>query len=138
MQCLCFIVLDAAARSSISFDQASTLAQYALEQFRQLEAVAKGSPQQVIEENARRYGLTKREMEIVQLICKGHSYPQIASKLYISDRTVGKHVENIFEKAAVRNKVELTHKLLGIESARATPPFFRFTISPSDKTEENP
>lgn len=114
MHCLCFI-LDAAALSSISFDQVTTLAQSALEELKKVEAANKGISQMVIEDNGLRYKLTKREMEIVQLVCKGHSNPQIAKKLYKSDRTVGKHVENIFEKVGVCNKVELTHKLLAYQ-----------------------
>ena len=41
---------------------------------------------------------TKREKEIIGLICKELSYKEIANKLTISIRTVEKHKDNILEK----------------------------------------
>lgn len=58
-----------------------------------------------------RYQLTSREIEIVQLIRQGVRYKTIGEKLFISERTVNKHVQNIFEKCDVSNKVELIRKL---------------------------
>ena len=58
-----------------------------------------------------RYQLTNREIEIVQLIRQGVRYKTIGEKLFISERTVNKHVQNIFEKCDVSNKVELIRKL---------------------------
>jgi DNA-binding NarL/FixJ family response regulator len=58
-----------------------------------------------------RYQLTNREIEIVQLIRQGVRYKTIGEKLFISERTVNKHVQNIFEKCNVSNKVELIRKL---------------------------
>lgn len=58
-----------------------------------------------------RYQLTSREIEIVQLIRQGVRYKTISEKLFISERTVNKHVQNIFEKCDVSNKVELIRKL---------------------------
>ncbi len=63
------------------------------------------------DENCKRLQLTAREREIVQLIAKGKSYKQIASKLFIAENTVSKHVQNIFEKTGASNKVELINKL---------------------------
>ena len=57
------------------------------------------------------YQLTPREIEIVQLIREGHTYEKIGEKLFISKRTVSKHVQNIFEKVGVTNKVELLNKV---------------------------
>lgn len=62
-------------------------------------------------ENCQLYQLTCREMEIVRLIRQGFKYKAIGENLFISERTVAKHVQNIFEKTGVRNKVELLHKL---------------------------
>lgn len=47
--------------------------------------------------------LTDRETEITRLIAQGHSNTQIASKLYISPRTVDTHRTNIMKKIAVNN-----------------------------------
>jgi|GEM_PF-447816 signal transduction histidine kinase/DNA-binding NarL/FixJ family response regulator len=57
------------------------------------------------------YGLTIREQEIVRFIAKGLTHKEIADVLFISDKTVSKHIQNIFDKASVGNKVELLNKL---------------------------
>lgn len=57
------------------------------------------------------YRLTSREKEIVLFICRGNSYRQIAEALFIAERTVTKHVQNIFDKVNVSNKLELLNKL---------------------------
>lgn len=42
--------------------------------------------------------LTAREVEILKLICKGDSHKQIASKLFITPRTVDFHKANLYKK----------------------------------------
>ena len=42
--------------------------------------------------------LTDRELEILNLLAKGNSAPQIATKLFISKRTVDAHKANIIKK----------------------------------------
>jgi len=61
--------------------------------------------------NCKSHRLTNREIEIVRFIWKGNTHKQIAESLFISERTVAKHVQNVFEKADVSNRVELLHKL---------------------------
>ncbi len=61
--------------------------------------------------NCKLYNLTARETGIVKLIDKGLKYKSIAEELFISERTVSKHVQNIFIKVGVSNKVELINKL---------------------------
>lgn len=61
--------------------------------------------------NVHRFQLTNREVEIIQFIRQGLKYKEVADKLFISERTVTKHVQNIFEKTDCSNKVELLHKL---------------------------
>jgi len=51
--------------------------------------------------------LSKRELEILALICKGLSSHQIAEKLFISFRTVDTHRANILSKTACKNTPEL-------------------------------
>jgi len=63
------------------------------------------------EQNCKLFNLTNREIEIVNLIVKGGTYKTIAKTLFISDRTVTKHIQNIFEKMGVSNKVEMINKL---------------------------
>ncbi len=62
-------------------------------------------------ENCEKYQLTKREIEIVELIRQGLKYKAIGEQLFISERTVTTHVQNIFEKTGVSSKVELIRKL---------------------------
>lgn len=47
--------------------------------------------------------LTPREREVFQLIVEGYTGPEIADRLFISPRTVGKHRENLMEKLDVSN-----------------------------------
>jgi two-component system, sensor histidine kinase ChiS len=61
--------------------------------------------------NCIQFGLTQREIEIVKSIEKGSSYKEIGTNLFISYRTVEKHVQHIFKKVEVGNKVELLKKL---------------------------
>lgn len=61
--------------------------------------------------NCEMYHLTTRETEIAQLVCKGSSYKSISSELFIAEKTVAKHVQNIFEKVKVSSKLELLNKL---------------------------
>ena len=61
--------------------------------------------------NCEHYQLTRREKEIVRFIWNGNTHKQIAESLFISERTVAKHVQNVFEKVQVSNRVELLHKL---------------------------
>lgn len=51
--------------------------------------------------------LTKRELEILQLICQELTYEEIAEKLGVSKRTVSFHVSNMLAKTGHRNIVGL-------------------------------
>ncbi len=57
------------------------------------------------------YGLTAREEELLEQLSKGLTYEQIASNLFISKGTVRKHVENIYRKLQVTNRVEALNKV---------------------------
>jgi signal transduction histidine kinase/DNA-binding NarL/FixJ family response regulator len=63
------------------------------------------------EQNCQLYNLTAREKGIARLICEGHKYKEIGDILFIAERTVTKHAQNIFEKVQVSNKIELVNKL---------------------------
>jgi DNA-binding NarL/FixJ family response regulator len=52
------------------------------------------------------FGLSGRELEILQKISEGKNYQEIAEVLFISPKTVRKHIENIYAKLQVHNKVE--------------------------------
>ncbi|MDG4946683.1 response regulator transcription factor [Weeksellaceae bacterium KMM 9713] len=50
--------------------------------------------------------LTDRETEVLEQLAKGYSYSIIADNLIISSGTVRKHIENIYKKLQVHNKIE--------------------------------
>ncbi len=52
------------------------------------------------------HGLSRREREVLTLIAAGHSDADIATKLSISPRTVGHHVEAILAKLGVDNRTQ--------------------------------
>jgi DNA-binding NarL/FixJ family response regulator len=51
--------------------------------------------------------LTERETEILRLVAKGLTYPQIADRLVLSPRTVQNHVQNTLIKLQLHNKAQL-------------------------------
>lgn len=51
--------------------------------------------------------LTKREREILELICKELTTPEMAEKLFISNRTVEGHRKNLLEKTGAKNTAGL-------------------------------
>jgi DNA-binding NarL/FixJ family response regulator len=60
--------------------------------------------------NEHRYQLTRRELEILELLAKGYRYKEIAEKVFISLETVRSHVRNTYEKLQVNNRVEALRK----------------------------
>jgi len=50
--------------------------------------------------------LTLRELEIMRLICKGYSNPEIASELVVTINTIKKHTSNIYGKLDVRSRTQ--------------------------------
>jgi len=50
--------------------------------------------------------LTEREVEVLKLVAQGYSNQEIAEKLSVSPRTVGKHVSNILEKLHLANRTQ--------------------------------
>jgi DNA-binding CsgD family transcriptional regulator len=51
--------------------------------------------------------VTKREREVIELVCQGRTNREIADQLFISPGTVKDHNYAIFQKAGVRNRTEL-------------------------------
>lgn len=55
----------------------------------------------------RERGLTAREIEVLQLLCKGRSKSYIAESLFISENTVRSHSKHIYAKLDVHSKQEI-------------------------------
>jgi RNA polymerase sigma factor (sigma-70 family) len=53
-------------------------------------------------------GLTGREREVLTLVADGRSNRQIGEELYISDRTVARHLTNIYHKIGVTSRTQAT------------------------------
>lgn len=53
-------------------------------------------------------GLTKRELEVLRLVARGHTNRAIADALYISERTVHRHLSNIFRKLGLSSRSAAT------------------------------
>jgi DNA-binding CsgD family transcriptional regulator len=54
------------------------------------------------------HGLTAREMQVLHLVAAGETNRAIASKLILSERTVDRHVSNIFAKLGVSSRAAAT------------------------------
>jgi DNA-binding NarL/FixJ family response regulator len=50
--------------------------------------------------------LTRRELEILQLVAEGHSNSQLAKMLWVTEQTVKFHLSNIYRKLDVANRTE--------------------------------
>ncbi len=51
--------------------------------------------------------LSKREKEVLELICKGYTNKEIAEKLFLSNRTIDNHRANMLNKTKTKNTAEL-------------------------------
>jgi DNA-binding CsgD family transcriptional regulator len=58
-----------------------------------------------------RYGVTKRERQIVQQICLGKTNKQIAEELFISLQTVKDHTHRIYSKIGVNSRMQLVQMM---------------------------
>lgn len=59
------------------------------------------------------HGLSKREIEILEFLCKGRSRPYIAETLYLSENTVRTHSKHIYQKLDVHTRQELLDLVSG-------------------------
>ena len=73
-----------------------SLAAMVLDEFRRVSRVEPQEPE-----------LTPRENEILKLVAKGYTYPEIGTKLFISTKTVQNHVQNILTKLQLKKRYEL-------------------------------
>jgi len=53
------------------------------------------------------FGLSRREIEVAQLVSEGLTNKEIGGRLFLSDRTVESHVRNILDKLGARSRVQI-------------------------------
>ena len=58
------------------------------------------------ESRLRELGITRRELEILELIARGHSNREIAEKLFVSENTVKTHSSRLFDKLSARRRTQ--------------------------------
>jgi len=58
------------------------------------------------EERQRELGITRRELEILELIARGLSNREIAEKLFVSENTVKTHSSRLFDKLDVKRRTQ--------------------------------
>ncbi|MDH7482871.1 MAG: helix-turn-helix transcriptional regulator [Armatimonadota bacterium] len=59
-------------------------------------------------------GLTKREIEVLQLVLEGKSSKEVAAILCCSKRTVDFHLARIYDKLNVSNRVQAMRRCAGL------------------------
>ena len=68
--------------------------------------VTLSEPFLVNESRVRDLGITKRELEILELIAQGLSNREIAEKLFVSENTVKTHSSRLFDKLSARRRTQ--------------------------------
>jgi DNA-binding CsgD family transcriptional regulator len=76
-----------------------------------LDALTRGA------QSGRRHGLTARELQVLRLVAAGKTNKAIAAELFLSEKTVDRHVSNILTKLDLPSRVAATayayeHKLI--------------------------
>lgn len=60
-----------------------------------------------VDEITEKFQISKREMEVIQLVCTGRSNQEIADELFISIGTVKNHLYNIYSRLGIKNRTQL-------------------------------
>jgi DNA-binding CsgD family transcriptional regulator len=60
-----------------------------------------------------KFGITGRERDVIELICRGKTNQEIADRLFLSLKTVKDHNYSIFQKTGVKNRVQLANLFSG-------------------------
>jgi DNA-binding CsgD family transcriptional regulator len=70
------------------------------------EVPVPAEPFAVNEEQLKQLGITKRELEILELIAQGMSNREIAEKLFVSENTVKTHSSRLFDKLSAKRRTQ--------------------------------
>ena len=69
-------------------------------------AVSNAMPFALNEKRLRELAITKRELEILELIARGMSNREIADKLFVSENTVKTHSSRLFDKLSAKRRTQ--------------------------------
>jgi DNA-binding CsgD family transcriptional regulator len=67
-------------------------------------------------------GLSPRQAEVLRLLAEGKTTREIARSLVLSERTVERHIADVYAKIGARNRAEATAYALSRYGAQQTPP----------------
>ena len=68
--------------------------------------VPSSQPFSLNEDRLKNLGITKRELEILELIAQGMSNREIAEKLFVSENTVKTHSSRLFDKLSAKRRTQ--------------------------------
>ena len=85
-----------------------------LEQIAHGHAILPGGWRQALrdEQSDAIHSLSERQLEVLTLLAEGHSYEEIAARLFITVNTVKFHVRSIFVRLGVRNRTAAARVLI--------------------------
>ena len=78
--------------------------------FVEKEVIIKTNDFVLDEQELARLGLSKRELEVLQLMAEGMSNHQIAERLFVSLNTIKTHSARVFEKLEVQRRTQAVDK----------------------------
>ena len=94
--------------AALSQMDASTATRFDPDCLRALHAEVRGTRLRKPVRRSHPGGLTDREVEVLRLITRGLTNREMAAELTLSDRTIGRHIENIYNKLGVSSRAAST------------------------------
>ena len=79
-------------------------------QFFRKKSIESGPPFSADNSTIDQLGISKRELEVLQLIAQGMSNREIADRLFLSPHTIKSHSSNLFAKLNARRRTEAIKK----------------------------
>lgn len=77
-----------------------------VEVVKEIPVPVSAEPFTVNQAQLRQLGITKRELEILELIAEGLSNREIAGKLFVSENTVKTHSSRLFDKLSAKRRTQ--------------------------------
>jgi DNA-binding CsgD family transcriptional regulator len=100
----CQVLMGRALRALGDEESAISELSQARRAFRELGATRAEQDVARLVARSRPAGLTEREVEVLRLVANGRSNPEIAAVLVLSEKTVARHLSNIFTKLEVTSR----------------------------------